>query len=58
MLKAVYDGKSRAEILAADIDGVFTKLGLDKHLSPNRRNGFQAMVQRIRSWAEEGAAAG
>lgn len=57
VLKAVYDGKTRDEILAADIDGVFAQLGLDKHLSPNRRNGFQAMVQRIKSWAEGGVAA-
>lgn len=58
VLKAVYDGKTSDEIRVADIDGVFAKLGLDKHLSPNRRNGFHAMVQRIESWAAGDQAAG
>ncbi|MCA9548317.1 MAG: SufE family protein, partial [Myxococcales bacterium] len=26
-------------------------LGLDSHLSPNRRNGFAAMVERMRALA-------
>ena len=45
---AAYDGKTVDEIRAMDIEGGFTKLGLDQHLSPNRRNGFFAMVERLR----------
>jgi cysteine desulfuration protein SufE len=48
---AAYEGKSAEEILAIDIEEEFSKLGLDQHLSPNRRNGFFAMVERIRSLA-------
>lgn len=43
-----YDGKSSDDIQAVDIEGGFSKLGLDQHLSPNRRNGFFAMVERVR----------
>ncbi len=45
---AAYDGKTADEIIAVDIEGEFSKLGLDQHLSPNRRNGFFSMVERIR----------
>ena len=45
---AAYDGKTAAEIRAVDIESEFAKLGLDQHLSPNRRNGFFSMVERIR----------
>ncbi len=58
VLTALFAGQSRAEILAADINAVFAKLGLDQHLSPNRRNGFYAMVDRIRQFAASDATAG
>lgn len=48
---AAYDGKSAEDIRAIDIEGAFSSLGLDQHLSPNRRNGFFAMVERIRALA-------
>ena len=31
------------------IEKSFEEIGLDQHLSPNRRNGFFAMVERIRA---------
>ncbi len=49
VLLAAYSGRTPAEIAAVDIKAIFTELGLDEHLSPNRRNGFFAMVERIRS---------
>jgi len=49
---AAYEGKTSSEILAVDIEAEFAKLGLDQHLSPNRRNGFFAMVERIRGLAK------
>ena len=52
VLLAVFAGKTQAEIAATDIDGVFKALGLDQHLSPNRRNGFFSMVERIRQFAD------
>jgi len=52
ILLLAYSGKSAAEIAAADIDGTFRQLGLEQHLSPNRRNGFFSMVARIRALAQ------
>ncbi len=45
---AAYDGKTSDEIRSVDIEQAFKSLGLDQHLSPNRRNGFFAMVERVR----------
>ena len=43
------------EILDADIKSIFSRLGLDRHLSPARRNGLNGMVERIRSIAQSAA---
>ena len=51
LVLAAYQDKTPEEIRAVDIEGGFAKLGLDQHLSPNRRNGFFAMVEKIRSLA-------
>lgn len=48
---AAYNGKSPADILAFDIDGLFTKLDLMRHLSQTRGNGLRAMVRRIQDTA-------
>lgn len=48
---AAYDGKTADEIRGVNIEEEFSKLGLDQHLSPNRRNGFFSMVERIRGLA-------
>ena len=50
VLLAIFAGKSRAEIQEIDVDTIFGKLGLDQHLSPNRRNGFFSMVERVKSF--------
>ena len=52
IVQVVFSGKTQAEIAAADIDTVFTQIGLDEHLSPNRRIGFFSMVERIRNLAK------
>jgi cysteine desulfuration protein SufE len=41
-----------AELTNIDVEGAFKKIGLDQNLSPNRRNGFFAMVERIKTLAE------
>lgn len=51
VLVALFAGKTREEIAATDIEAVFSKLGLHQHLSPNRRNGFYAMVERVKAFA-------
>ena len=48
LLLAAYDGKTKDEIAAIDIEKKFAEIGLDQHLSPNRRSGFFAMVERIK----------
>lgn len=49
ILLLAYSGKNASEIAAVDIEGSFKQLGLDQHLSPNRRNGFFSMVGRIKA---------
>jgi cysteine desulfuration protein SufE len=49
---AALSGRLAGEILAYDIDGLFTRLGLHTHLTPNRRSGFAAMVGRVRALAQ------
>jgi cysteine desulfurase/selenocysteine lyase len=51
LLEQVYSGQRAEAILAFDVEGFFKKLGLDQHLSLNRRNGLASMVQRIRQHA-------
>lgn len=57
VLFAAYSGKTADEIGDVDIHAEFAKLGLENHLSMNRRNGFFAMVERIRALASTGQAA-
>ncbi|QGJ69986.1 Sulfur acceptor protein SufE for iron-sulfur cluster assembly [Planctomycetales bacterium 10988] len=52
ILLEIYSGRPADEILAFEIEPVFEKLGLKQHLSPSRSNGFRAMVQRMRTFAE------
>jgi cysteine desulfuration protein SufE len=57
LLFKLYAGRSPREILALDARSVFERLGLESHITMNRRNGFYAMVERIRALAENAAAA-
>lgn len=52
LLKA-YSGRTPQEIQDTDIEGLFDQLGLGKQLTPNRRDGFFAMVRRIHGLADE-----
>ncbi len=49
ILFAVYQGKTPDEILSIDPRALLADFGLDEHLTPQRSNGFAAMVDRIRS---------
>jgi cysteine desulfuration protein SufE len=57
VLLILYSGRTAREILDTDIEGVFARIGLDQQISPNRRNGFYAMVETIRGTARRMAAA-
>ncbi|MCE7886293.1 MAG: SufE family protein [Alphaproteobacteria bacterium PRO2] len=52
LLAVAYQDKPVAELTGIDVEGAFKKIGLDQNLSPNRRNGFFAMVERIKALAE------
>src|SRR5581483_3223635 len=51
ILFALTSGRTPEEILSTDIGSAFEKLGLENHITMNRRNGFYAMVERIKSMA-------
>lgn len=51
LLLLLTSGKTAQEILATDIATIFTRLGLENHITMNRRNGFYSMVERIRAMA-------
>lgn len=55
LLFKLTNGRTPSEVLATDIGSAFEKLGLESHLSMNRRNGFYAMVERIRQMAAAAA---
>jgi cysteine desulfuration protein SufE len=57
ILFAIYDGKRADEILAIDAVPIFDTLGLREHLTPQRSNGFAAMVARIKADATAAVAA-
>jgi cysteine desulfuration protein SufE len=48
ILLRVFSGKTAEEIQNIDIEDFFLSLGLKQHLSPNRSNGFFAMVNKIK----------
>jgi cysteine desulfuration protein SufE len=56
IVMAVYNDKTPPEILAFDIDALFTELDLLRHLSPTRGNGLAALVRRIQTIAADSAA--
>jgi cysteine desulfuration protein SufE len=51
LLLIMVNGLTPAEVAALDIAGTFQSLGLESHITANRRNGFFAMVERIRALA-------
>lgn len=52
VVMAAYQGRTPQEILDFDINGYFTALDLERHLSPTRGNGLRAMVARVNGIAQ------
>jgi cysteine desulfuration protein SufE len=50
------NNKTPRELLATDIDELFERLDLFRHISPTRGNGLRAMVGKIRDLAAAEAA--
>lgn len=48
ILIAIYSEKKPSEILEIKHEYIFTKFGLQNHLSPQRSNGLLSMIQRIK----------
>lgn len=48
ILFALYSEKPAREIVSTDAIALFEKLSLREHLTPQRSNGFRAMVERIK----------
>ncbi|MCC6421104.1 MAG: SufS family cysteine desulfurase [Gemmataceae bacterium] len=57
LLQKVFSGQRAIDVLGFDVQGFFHRLGLDRHLSPTRRNGLAEMVKRVRGFAASLAAA-
>lgn len=53
ILLASYSGHKASEILQLPITDVFDRLHLSRYISPQRQNGLQGMVDRIRQIAAE-----
>lgn len=51
LVMAAYQNKTPEQIVQFDIEGYFTRIDLQRHLSPTRGNGLQAMVSRIKTIA-------
>ena len=47
VLLTFVNGKTADKIRALNLPETFKKLGLEENLSPTRRNGFIAMIERI-----------
>jgi cysteine desulfuration protein SufE len=56
ILFIIFSGKPADEIASLDVKKIFSKIGLDEHLSPQRSNGLISMVGRIKSDAENALA--
>ncbi|WP_420427731.1 SufE family protein [Algiphilus sp.] len=56
LLRMLMSERDAAEVRDMDIGDIFSRLGLENQITANRRNGFYAMVQRIKQLAEERAA--
>ena len=49
----VFNGLSKKAAKEVAIGDIFAKMGLEEHLSPSRRNGLNAMVEKIKFYAQE-----
>jgi cysteine desulfuration protein SufE len=49
VLLSAFQDKTAEEIKSMDIEAAFNRMGLSDNLSPNRRNGFFAMVSRLKA---------
>ncbi len=53
---ALYSNKKASEILDINAIEVFSKIGLEEHLTPQRSNGLRSMIERIKNDAQKALA--
>jgi len=53
ILEAIYSAKDTGKIKNIEVEKIFATLDLKEHLSPSRRNGMTAMVEKIRGYAAD-----
>jgi len=51
VLKVLFQGRTAADAAALDVRAALARLGLERHLSPQRRNGLYGIVRRIQDFA-------
>jgi cysteine desulfurase/selenocysteine lyase len=51
ILEHLFSGQKAAQVLAFDIDGFFSRVGLSQNLSMGRRNGLADMVRHVHRFA-------
>lgn len=49
---SIFNHRSAQELKEVAVADIFAKMGLEEHLSPSRRNGLNAMVEKIRFYAQ------
>lgn len=52
ILFVIFSNRSAEEIISVDVKRIFSQIGLDEHLSPQRSNGLISMVGRIQTDAQ------
>lgn len=55
---AIFSGKTASQIVAVDQSAIFSQLQLSEHITPQRSNGLNSMVSRIKSIAKTAQMAG
>ena len=58
VMLAIFSGRPAKEILTLDPEPIFTAISLRDHITPQRANGVNAMIDRIRADARTALAAG
>lgn len=57
VMLAIFSGRTAKDILGLDPEPIFTAISLRDHITPQRANGVNAMIDRIRSDARAALAA-
>jgi cysteine desulfuration protein SufE len=53
VLRLLYGGRPASAIPQVDAVSVFRRLDLENHITPNRRNGFFSMMERIKALGKQ-----